>query len=308
MALDFPSSPVDGQVYDNFIYNSAKGTWKSISAGASPTVLVNPTITNAVISATATTSTTVPLTVKGATSQSANLQEWKNSSGTTLSSITPGGSLISRGITSQTSSGLTTFSVGDDASGQLELGRTDGTAANPYIDFHSGATATDFDSRIQGTGGNGTSGNGSINVSTAILNITGKLSVSGQPAFSASSTASWQTVSPGTAVVFNSVQHNIGGHYNASTGSFTAPVAGRYVFAFNFYVDGQRQAAFRKNGSDYIPTDTAISMSPTGTSTMTATYQFNLAANDYIQVGCRAGSTSLYFYSGHSWFMGYMIG
>ena len=93
MALDFPSSPTNGQVYDNFIYDSTKGTWKSLSSGASPSILVNPTITNAVISATAPNATTVPLTVKGAASQSANLQEWKNSSNVVSSRITSYGSL-----------------------------------------------------------------------------------------------------------------------------------------------------------------------------------------------------------------------
>jgi hypothetical protein len=87
MALDFPNTPVDGQVYDNFIYDAAKGTWKSLSSGASPNFLVNPTITNAVITATATTPSTVPITVNGAASQSANLQEWRNSAGVVLSDI-----------------------------------------------------------------------------------------------------------------------------------------------------------------------------------------------------------------------------
>lgn len=257
---------------------------------------------------TASAATEIPILARGAASQTANLQEWQNSAGTTLSYITSSGSHVSRGITSQTSSGLSVFSVGDDSSGQLELGRTDGTAANPYIDFHSGATATDFDSRIQGTGGNGTSGNGSINISASAVNFTGRVATSGQPSFSSAMTGGWITVNPGNPVIFNSPQFNLGGHFNSSNGRFTAPVGGRYIFAFNFYIDGQRQASFRKNGSDYIPSDTAIAMSATGTSTTSASYLFNLAAGDYIEVGCRSGSTSLYFYSGHSWFMGYMLG
>lgn len=43
----------------------------------------------------------------------------------------------------------------------IELGATDGvTATTPYIDFHSGATATDYDARIIASGGDGTAGNG----------------------------------------------------------------------------------------------------------------------------------------------------
>ena len=136
----------------------------------------------------------------------------------------------------------------------------------------------------------------------------GYLQQNNQPSFSTSMTGGWITVSPNNVVVFNSPQFNIGSNFNSSNGRFTAPVAGRYVFAFNFYIDGQRQASFRKNGSDYIPSDTAIAMTPTGTSTTSASYLFNLNAGDYVEIGCRSGSTSLYFYSGHSWFMGYMVG
>ena len=136
----------------------------------------------------------------------------------------------------------------------------------------------------------------------------GYIQQNSQPSFSTSMTGGWITVSPNNVVVFNSPQFNIGSNFNSSNGRFTAPVAGRYVFAFNFYIDGQRQASFRKNGSDYIPSDTAIAMTPTGTSTTSASYLFNLNAGDYVEIGCRSGSTSLYFYSGHSWFMGYMVG
>lgn len=309
MALDFPSNPINGQVYDNFIYSSAKGTWKSISAGASPSIIANATINNAVITATAPTASTVPLTVNGAASQSANLQEWKNSSGTTISQISSAGSIRVRGLESyNATNNIKTVSIGDDTAGQLEIGRTDGIAGNPYIDFHSSGYASDYDSRIQATGGMGESGNGSINVTASRFNINGGLSVSSQPAFSSSMTGGWITVNPGNPVIFNSPQFNTGSNFNSSNGRFTAPIAGKYIFAFNFYIEGQRQASFRKNGSDYIPSDTAIVMSATGSSTTSASYLFYLNAGDYIEVGCRSGSTSLYFYSGHSWFMGYMLG
>ena len=44
----------------------------------------------------------------------------------------------------------------------IELGRIDGTASTPFIDFHSGATATDYDARISASGGNGTAGQGTL--------------------------------------------------------------------------------------------------------------------------------------------------
>lgn len=51
----------------------------------------------------------------------------------------------------------------------IELGRTDGTTTTPYIDFHSGTTAVDFDVRLLASGGNGTAGNGTLQVSATTL-------------------------------------------------------------------------------------------------------------------------------------------
>ena len=52
----------------------------------------------------------------------------------------------------------------------------------------------------------------------------------------------------------NGVPVNNGSHYNASNGTFTAPVAGLYYFAFSLLYDnsynGNGSAALRKNGSD----------------------------------------------------------
>lgn len=55
----------------------------------------------------------------------------------------------------------------------IELGRTDGTASTPYIDFHSGATSCDYDTRIIASGGNGTSGKGDLEIIANSLKING---------------------------------------------------------------------------------------------------------------------------------------
>jgi len=57
----------------------------------------------------------------------------------------------------------------------IEIGRTDGTASTPYIDFHSGATGTDFDSRVIASGGNGVAGNGALAIQAAQVNLNGTL-------------------------------------------------------------------------------------------------------------------------------------
>ena len=59
-------------------------------------------------------------------------------------------------------------------------------------------------------------------------------------------------------VIYNSVQSNVGGHYNNSTGFFTAPVTGVYSFVAAAYVNftcGQAwfsNASGRMNGTDMV--------------------------------------------------------
>jgi hypothetical protein len=55
----------------------------------------------------------------------------------------------------------------------LEIGYTGGLATTPFIDFHSGATAIDFDSRIIASGGNGTNGQGTLTYTAASNIFTG---------------------------------------------------------------------------------------------------------------------------------------
>lgn len=50
MALDFPANPVNGQVYDNFYYDSSMGTWRAQGSGLAVNAFVNPTITGGTIS------------------------------------------------------------------------------------------------------------------------------------------------------------------------------------------------------------------------------------------------------------------
>jgi hypothetical protein len=68
-----------------------------------------------------------------------------------------------------------TVNIGSGVSGSvgLEIGSTNGTATTPFIDFHSGATATDFDSRIIASGGTGTNGAGTLTYTAATNTFTG---------------------------------------------------------------------------------------------------------------------------------------
>jgi hypothetical protein len=57
----------------------------------------------------------------------------------------------------------------------LELGRQDGTASTPYIDFHTGTTPVDYDVRMLASGASGSSGGGDLTLYLASLILNGTL-------------------------------------------------------------------------------------------------------------------------------------
>lgn len=62
-----------------------------------------------------------------------------------------------------------TLNASNLVTSSVSIGRIDGTASTPYIDFNSGSTAVDYDARIQVSGGNGILGNGILNISVSSL-------------------------------------------------------------------------------------------------------------------------------------------
>jgi hypothetical protein len=109
------------------------------------------------------------------TAGTANAVAWANVSSkpTTISGY---------GITDAVSVSSPTFNskiaIVSAGNAAIEIGRVDGVASNPYIDFHSGATATDYDARIIASGGNGVAGAGTLTVECGSLVSTGNIQAS----------------------------------------------------------------------------------------------------------------------------------
>jgi len=133
-----------------------------------------------------------------------------------------------------------------------------------------------------------------------------------RPAFKAySSLTGWQSFG-GTSFVkmpFNSVQHNIGTHYDTSNYKFVVPCNGVYYFYAQFFHDGNShgQINIKENGS----TEHAFGHNSNQGDTVHTTVTLELTANDYIETFGKisnSDTTDWYAYPSYSYFCGYLIG
>ena len=69
--------------------------------------------------------------------------------------------------------GATVLQTGNDANGSIELGKTNGTATTPFVDFHANATPTDFDIRLIASAGGASAGQGTLAINAGNLNFVG---------------------------------------------------------------------------------------------------------------------------------------
>jgi hypothetical protein len=168
MPLDFPSSPTDGQIYEDYYYDSTVGVWNSLGNSEIPNILSNGVFT-------ASSGTTVPLTVNGASGQSANLQEWKSNAESTLASISANGGL-------SLNTPLSVQNGGTGASSLTLNGYLKGTGTSA-ITSQSGIPATDLTGTIDSgrlptipvsVGGTGSAtGSGLVPIIPTSVNISG---------------------------------------------------------------------------------------------------------------------------------------
>lgn len=145
--------------------------------------------------------------------------------------------------------------------------------------------------------------------STAVtIDSAGRVTTPYQPAFDVAYSGSGYGLK--NPVIFNVAYLNVGGHYSTSTGRFTAPVSGSYIFYTAFIKNnfsGTARRRFEKNATDplggrHLRLDSGQNFGDNGT--MQATIYLN--AGDYVTVAHTEGSS--YGSTQYDYFGGYLIG
>lgn len=140
------------------------------------------------------------------------------------------------------------------------------------------------------------------------INANGLVTTPSQPCFSATRNAG--NLTGGTVVVFNTVAVNVGGHYNASNGRFTAPVTGQYLFSiYGMSNDSiETWVIIFKNGSAYNNNNPYSYSNVSGTKFLhiSATVIMPMNAGDYAEI--YAASSFYATGNSHNGFSGCLLG
>ena len=131
-----------------------------------------------------------------------------------------------------------------------------------------------------------------------------------QPSFSAYKNGNFSAVAGAVPVTGWTIIHNVGGALNASTGRFTAPVAGTYFFILSYMVTSQStadtQSRWYRNGSYVVGSNHVFSATY---NQVTVPLIVQLSAGDYVEPYLYSNATGPYLYTDrYTHIHGYLLG
>ncbi len=204
-------------------------------------------------------------------------------------------SIILNGTTGITSTGITETAdgnVGIGTSSPLNRLTTRATAnnyvgGNLSLESAGGANATYF---AQTTTNDFYISNGGT-ADHFIMDSSGRIRMPYQPHARASRNSGY--IGGNSVIVFNYADENAAGMYNTSTGRFTAPVAGRYLFAHGMFTENGYSGwlAWRVNGANIATTFTE---GTGGYASVAGSIVLSMSAGDYADLYVNGSTYRLY--------------
>ena len=173
--------------------------------------------------------------------------------------------------------------------------------------------STQFNLDNQGSGSGGAISFMQAGTERLKIDGSGRVTMPNQPSFSVAGAFGWRDYGSSLTEVPNWYSTQTGfynsGMFNNGTGRATAPVAGKYLFNVNVYVNNSGDASHAGrlyvNGGSFGDSYMLYQNADTGypDNTLSASFQINLAANDYVSW---YHAHDIYGY--HSTFSGHLLG
>jgi hypothetical protein len=203
-----------------------------------------------------------------------------------------------------------TFTTGQNITVPGNGGLTIQAGTNGSASLRLKNDATDWDVNCQTTDNfaiyNHTTGGNRLGITPA-----GIVTTPSQPSFYAYASGGGIASSNSyTTPGFDNISHNIGNHWNTSTVTFTAPVAGYYYFHFTMYwnsTNGYSRMRILKNSSTIHHYNIKPGLG--GDHSQEVSGIIGMAANDTVKPQMMSDNSNNYFRAqNHSYFEGYLLG
>jgi hypothetical protein len=227
-----------------------------------------------------------------------------------------------------TSNNTNTLSVGGD----IELQKTvtaDGDSLGQVVFWNntnagvaSGTSFVNDVARIKGVmDGTGNNSGGRLEFYTKAdaassqkvmdMDGAGRITMPYQSSFLAAANFAVVTYAAGAKIIFDTIGHNTGNNFNTTTGRFTAPVTGVYLFSISMWVQAASnpQIILRVNNAEQrFATDVTLLASSGASGNQGYAVIIKLTANDYVEPFTRIDSAGGDLYGRHSHFSGHLLG